>query len=110
MKALRWVAITSVYALSAYYEITWIYYPVSVLLFVLALLGTFALFTVNSAEFAQHAIDRNLGWALYPNCFINTGVLAYLGWHVAALIYGTMILMGLAKRLTGLYKLRLQNT
>ena len=110
MKALLWMVITSIYTLSAYYEIAWVYYPASVLLFVFAVIGTFGLFMVNSADFAQHAIDRNLGWALYPNCFINTCVLVYLGWHVAALIYGTMILMGLIKRLTGLYKLNLKNT
>ena len=74
-------------------------------MFTLAILGTLALFTVTSEEFAQGEIDRNLGWSMYPNCFANTGVLIYLDWNVAALIYGTMILMGLVKRVTGLYKI-----
>lgn len=108
MKTIRWIIITLTYALSAYYEIAWIYYPVSVLLFIFALIGTFAIFTVNSTDFAQGAIDRDLGWALYPNCFINAGVLVYLGWNIVAFIYAVMILMGLSKRLTGLYKLSLK--
>ena len=110
MKTIRWTIITIIFALSAYFEVVWIYYPVSVLFFIFALMGTVALFTVNSTDFAQGAIDRNLGWALYINSFINTGVLIYLGWNIVALLYAVMICMGLSKRLTGLYKLRLKNT
>ena len=109
MKVVVFVLLTLIYVLSAYFNIGLLYYPISGMLFLFAIMGTVALFTVSSVEFAKGAQERNLGWSMYPNCFINTGVLVYLGWYVAALIYGTMILMGLAKRLTGLYKLRAAN-
>ncbi|KPZ63094.1 hypothetical protein AN389_00331 [Pseudoalteromonas sp. P1-7a] len=102
--------LTFLYVLSAYYQVPWFYYPISVILFALAFAATIVLFTVSDTEIAQHALDRNLGWSMYPNCLINTGVLLYLDWYLAALIYGTMIIMGLIKRLMGLHKLRSQNT